>query len=110
MKKTLLDLDYLETCKRYETIPKFLKFKVYNRSFTSTFLYKSFQFKMLNYEIKQKQNRLTFLKNGHDFTLSKFKDNVNSIDYWILTSRAAHTNDDKIESAKLIHVKKLATF
>ena len=109
MKKTLLDLDFLETCKRYETVPKFLKFKVYNRAFTSTYLYKSFQFRMLDYEIKQKKKHLKFLKNCHDSTLSKFKDNVNSFDFWILSNRLSHSNDNQITIAKLTHAKKLAT-
>ena len=106
-KKTLLDLDFLDTCKRYEIIPKFLKFKVYNRSFASTFAYKSFQFQMLNFEIKRKQKHLKSLVKTHDSTLLKFKNSVNSFDFWILSTRLNHNNDNKIEKAKLIHVKKL---
>ena len=106
-KKTLLDLDFLGTCKRYEIIPKFLKFKVYNRSFTTTFAYKSFQFRMLDFEIKRKQKYLKLLKSNHDSTLSEFKNSVNSFDFWILSTRFSQNNDNKIESAKLIHTKKL---
>ena len=54
LKKASLDLEFLETCKKYETIPKFLYFKTYNRKFNSTLLYKSFQFKLLDFEINSK--------------------------------------------------------
>ena len=60
--KTCLDLEFLVKCKTYNVIPKFLRFKLYKRSLRSASFYRSWQTKLLNYEInckKKEVNRLS---------------------------------------------------
>jgi len=52
--KTTLDLDFLNKCKTYNIIPKFLRFKLYKQCLRSSHFYKSTQIKLLNYEINCK--------------------------------------------------------
>ena len=62
LKKAELDLSFLNKCKVYNTIPKFLQFKLYKKTLQSTHFYKRWQAKLLNYEIQEKKrtiNKLT---------------------------------------------------
>ena len=57
-RKLELDVLFLNTCKDYEVIPKFIKFKVYNRNFHNTRTYRSWQFKILDLEISSQNKKL----------------------------------------------------
>ena len=60
--KSFLDLEFLVKCKKYNVIPKFLRFKLYKRSLRSASFYRPWQTKLLNYEIncnKKEVNRLS---------------------------------------------------
>ena len=43
LEKSKLDLKYLMKCKTYNTMPKFLRFKLYRKFLHDTSLYKSWQ-------------------------------------------------------------------
>ena len=58
LEKTKCDLEFLNKCKTYNVIPKFLRFKLYKRNVQNSNLYKSWQYKLLNLEIKSKNNIL----------------------------------------------------
>ena len=51
LEKSKLNLEYLMKCKTYNTMPKFLRFKLYRKSLHDTSLYKSWQHKLLDQEI-----------------------------------------------------------
>ena len=62
LKKLELDLTFLIKCKVYNTIPKFLQFKLYKKTLQSAHFYKQWQAKLLNHEIQDKKrciNKLT---------------------------------------------------
>ena len=49
--KACLDVEFLIKCKTFNVIPKFLRFKLYKKSLRSASFYRSWQTKLLNYEI-----------------------------------------------------------
>ena len=53
-----LDVKFLNVCKSYNVLPRFLHFKLYRKELTSSKLYKSWQFKLLNLELKSKQRQI----------------------------------------------------
>ena len=52
--KCICDIQFLVKCKSYNIIPKFLHFKLYKRKLLSSKLYREWQFKLLNIEIKSR--------------------------------------------------------
>ena len=56
--KNLLDIEFLQHCKVYNVLPKFLKFKLYSKSLMSGAFYKSWQEELLNRELRTKQENL----------------------------------------------------
>ena len=51
LEKSKLDLEYLMKCKTYNTMPTFLRFKLYRKSLHDTSLYKTWQHKLLDQEM-----------------------------------------------------------
>src|SRR5215469_13111940 len=58
LKKIELDIDFLNKCKAYNVIPKFIKFKLYTNRLYHSKIYKGFLFKLLNDEILFKNRTL----------------------------------------------------
>lgn len=58
LRKTKLDLDFLEYCERNELIPNFLRFKVANRNLQGSQAYKQCQLRLLSEEISQKKSQI----------------------------------------------------
>ena len=48
LEKSKLDLEFPVKCNTYNTMPKFLRFKLYRKSLHDTSLYKSWQHKLLD--------------------------------------------------------------
>ena len=109
LRKVKLDLEFLTKCKTYGIIPKFLKFKLYNSNITRTLTYKSFQFKLLNYEINVKNKLLKRHEAAFQKARQEFRGTFSSLDSYILSRRLFKSNDAKIESAKITQGKKLAS-
>ena len=55
LQKLHLDIEFLQHCKTYNVVPKFLRFKLYRKSLMSGSLYKSWQDKLLTRELLNKQ-------------------------------------------------------
>ena len=55
LKKAELDVKFLETCKIYNVIPKFLRFKLHRKTLLSASFYKGWQHKLLVSEINFKK-------------------------------------------------------
>ena len=92
LRKAKLDLEFLETCKRHETIPKFLFFKVYNYNVPSATFYKSFQFRLLNFEIQTKRKLVKKTEASLTSAYSDFKNSVSHLDFIILYNRLLSSN------------------
>ena len=108
LKKTNLDLNFLLTCKRHSVIPKFLYFKTYNYNIQSTDFYKSFQFRLLDYEIKQKRRLINIIQPKLDLAQNSFKNKISHFDYIILYNRMSRSNDNNCLNTSKVHHKKLS--
>lgn len=108
LKKTDLDLNFLLTCKRHSVIPKFLYFKTYNHNIRSTDFYKAFQFRLLDYEIRQKRRLISKFQLKLDSARDAFKNKVSFFDFTILNNRMIQSNDTHCLNASKIHHKKLS--
>ena len=63
LEKTKLDVIFLEKCKVYNVFPKFLQFKLYKKCLNSTQFYKSWQAKLLIYELNSKRRNVRSISN-----------------------------------------------
>ena len=63
------DLEFLLKCKSYDILPKFLYFKLYRKNLCNSKLYRSWQFKLLNLEIKSKRHSIRKFSNILNNTL-----------------------------------------
>ena len=106
-RKLNLDLDFLMTCKQHETIPKFLLFKVFNYKVRSTIHYKSFLFRLLDFEIKQKSKLVKQTENKLALARTEFSNTVSHLDFIILNNRLLSSNSNRDRAIKLTHQKKL---
>ena len=107
LNKVQLDIDFLQSCKENRIIPKFLKFKTYNRKMTQTNLYSSFQFKLLNLEIVDKNKSLRQLNSEFLNLKHKLQDILSWIDFKCLFNRLISSNQAKLKTVKDTHTKKL---
>ena len=60
--KNKLDLLFLRRCKTYDIIPKFLRFKLHRKSLCASKFYKSWQIKLLDLEISDKNKTIKKLE------------------------------------------------
>ena len=107
IRKIHLDLSFLRTCKAYSIIPKFLNFKLYKSKVKKTLTYKAFQFKLLNYEINDKNKTLKKLEEECNTVKSKCQETFSFIDYKCLYNRLQRTNESRIKTVQVTHSKKL---
>ena len=62
LRKSHLDLRFLLECKKNNLIPKFLQFKLANRHFHNSVVYKKCQIKLLEEEIRAKRKIINILE------------------------------------------------
>ena len=105
--KVKLDIEFLQTCKALCIIPKFLMFKTYKSNIMSTNVYKSFQFKLLNLELKDKLKTRKTLELEFDKTKDSLINSISWIDFKCIFNRLISSNDKKLKTAKDTHNKKL---
>ena len=107
LRKSECDLRFLLRCKSYEVLPKFLYFKLYKKNILNSNLYKKWQFKLLNLEIKSK-NKLNnnLLKLKHDLENS-LKQETRYIDFIYLKAFVFKSVSRTIVSVTRTHEGKL---
>ena len=106
-KKLECDLNFLSTCKEYNIIPKFIRFKVYNPNFQNTRLYRSWSFKLLDLEIKNQRRKLQKCKQLYESASTNLKSIVSFLDFSCLISMIKSNSDRKISNVKITHHNKL---
>ena len=62
--KTEQDIIFLKKCKIYNAIPKFLRFKLYKKTLNSSSFYRSWQIKLLDNELSEKNKAASKLKSS----------------------------------------------
>ena len=107
IRKINLDLDFLRTCKAYGILPKFLNLKLYKSKIKKTLTYKAFQFKLLNYEINEKNKSLKCLEKEYNTVKLKCQNLFSFLDFHSLYNRVLRTNESRAQSIKATHSKKL---
>ena len=107
LRKCELDLEFLIKCKTYNVFPKFLRFKLYKRSLTSSSFYKSRQTKLLSYEINSKKKLISSLKVECDDIKCQIRNKVSFLDHILITRKLDETIDVLVRKTKSAHNKKL---
>ena len=107
LSKCDLDLQFLKTCKTYDVVPKFLRFKLYRRSLQNQNFYKSWQTHLLNEEIKFKKTRQVELQSALKNKRQVLYDSLSFVKYVWLISEAKLSISRFTESLKTVHSRKL---
>ena len=102
-----LDLEFLGKCKAYTIIPKFLYFKLHNQNIRNSKTYQSCQFKLLNFEINNKNCLLKQHVIEFDQAYFNFRNTVSYLDFSSLYSRLKRSNVSKLKHDETAHEKKL---
>ena len=107
LKEATLDLEFLQSCKKQNVIPKFLKFKVANKQLLTSNVYNICQKKLLNQEISNKHKLVRTL----NLKLVCLKDSIkyvmNFIDFVHITTVFLASNNRNISKIRKVHCKKL---
>ena len=105
--KLELDVSFLHRCHEYNIIPKFLRFKIYDRNFNNTDTYRDWQKSLLEREIRIQTQKLNELKGKLIQLKDSFKNLVSYLDFWTFFMKIKeHTRhiSDKIRTR---HERKL---
>ena len=106
-RRTLCDIEFLQTCSENRLTPKFLNFKLYRNDIRSTAQYKRFQNNVLMNELKDKENKLKQLKRKRNELFTQLKSTCSWIDFNHILNFLNNVNDRKIKSVKSTHDRKL---
>ncbi len=109
VQKCILDLHFLETCKAYSRVPRFLRIKVAIKNVQQTKLYKSMVNKLLNFEIRAKHRNLSRLKNEHKINLEHLRSLFTWLDYKVVSNKINKDVELQVEKIKCTHAKKLTS-
>ena len=106
-KKLEEDLKFLNICKQYQIVPKFIKFKTYSQSFQFTHMYRSWQFKLLDLEINSQKRKFHNLSCTINATRVEFRNAFSFIDLKYLESLLESSIEKKLVDVKVTHSRKL---
>ena len=101
------DIEFLETCASYETVPKFLRIKLYRRGLERTDAHKAYQLDLLRDEISYKFRSLHGLKRELTALQKQLKNIVSCLDYSCLSLNTSRKQSKINEKTRAIHDKKL---
>ena len=105
--KAQKDLEFLISCKAYHVFPRFLSFKLYKKTLCNTEMYRSWQTKLLDIEIKCKRK----LVQKHEGYVVSLKNNlklvVSLLDYYALVAFVSRKIDHLVLKISSIHERKL---
>ena len=101
-KKAQLDLEFLQTCKKNNVIPKFLRFKSASRQLSSSRAYKICQKRLLNEEISNKHKTVRTLAFSLTSLKNELKYVLNIIDFVHITTVFLTSNNKNILKVRKI--------
>ena len=107
LKKNTADLEFLNKCKIFNVIPKFLYFKLYNPNLLNSKLYKKWQHKLLNYEINTKQKQINKQQTLNSNHWHQLYQSVSFVDSLYLKNLVYKSTTNSISKVKQTHDKKL---
>ena len=106
LRKAELDLEFLVKCRDNNVIPKFLNFRLANRSLRFSLTYAHCQSNLLLEEIRLKKSNVRVLKKEFDNLRSSLQQQINSIDFAHICSKFLKINDLKLKSNSIVQQKK----
>ena len=105
--KCELDQKFLETCKIYDVVPKFLRFKLHKKSLLSAKFYKSWQTKLLLNEIRTKKKAVDRLTKHIEESRIEMKEMFSSFDMLLVESYVRKSLETYIGKTRTIQDRKL---
>ena len=105
--KTMCDIDFLKICYNSNTIPKFLRIKVYKRHLQHTTHVNALQRKLLEDELTFKGKHLEALERELSDTLAQLQSHIGKIDFSALKLWLIRKQNRVVNKIKQIHEKKL---
>ena len=106
-RKALLDLEFLQSCKKDKLIPKFLQFKVLNKRLESSEAYISCQRRLLNQEMSIKYKTIRALNNKITSVKNNLYNEMSFTDYVHVVTKFLVSNDKNIYKIRKNQGKKL---
>ena len=106
-RKTLLDLEFLQSCKKEKLIPKFLQFKVAHKRLESSEAYLSCQRRLLKQEMSIKYKSIWALNNKITSIKNNLYSEMSFIDYVHVITKFLVSNDKNIYEIHKNQGKKL---
>jgi len=106
-KKLQKDIKFLNLCKYYDVIPKFLNFRVHNPVFESTQIYRSWCFVLLDREISNQKKKETVITDKLNKDYLNLKSILSPLDYICITRLINNNVHKKIVKVDNIHSNKL---
>ena len=107
-KKIQLDLEFLQTSKKNNVIPKFLRFKLANGQLSSLHAYNICQKSLLNQEISNKYKTVRTLAFNLTSLKNKLKCFLNTIDFVHITTVFLTSHNKNILKVRKIQGKKIS--
>ena len=107
LEKAKLDLHFLEMCKIYNLVPKFLRFKLYRRSLHSSHIYRDMQSKLLENELISKRQTIAVMETRVLWLFEAMDRLYSKLDYFCARHHIKTSNNLYLASVKDIHSKKL---
>ena len=106
VRKRQLDIEFLNTCHRYNVIPNFLRFHITNKTLKDSLTYSRCQQLLLNEEIRCKKRRLRQLMFEYDRIKQELQYQLSPIDFMHVSSLFLVSNDKAIRKNDKIHSRK----
>ena len=107
LRKTALDIEFIETCIKHDLVPKFVQFKVANKTLRGSRAYKQCQKKLLTQELTEKKK----LQKVHTKRFNQLSDTLRNklsiIDFAHISSKFLIKNNRLLTRTRLIQEKKL---
>ena len=107
LRKSELDFDFLQSCKAYGIIPKFLKFKLYDPRLHRTEMYNDMQNALLEREISVKIRQMEDNKEKCAAAKNELRSMLSVLDFHWFSLKVESGIDKYASEVKRIHEKKL---
>ena len=107
IKKVELDLKFLETCKTYQVIPKFLRFKLHRKNLQSSDFYFKWQNKLLVNEIKCKKRALAKVNETAAHQWISMQNVLSPLEFWLASKHTTFSANEFEKLTQETHGKKL---
>ena len=107
--KAKQDLHFINCCKIYNVFPNFLKIKLFRKDLYNGELYREFQSKLLDLEIRSKESRIQDLETKMEVSKSQLRNATTVLNYLCLTQKIKRNISKCEHKTRENHRKKMET-